>query len=72
MSATRTQVYLTQEQRARIDRTAASEGLTMAEVIRRAIDQYLDDEADPSGALAATFGAAPDAEAPSRDTWRRG
>jgi len=72
MSATRTQVYLSEEQRARIDRTAASEGVTMAEVIRRAIDQYLGDDADPSAALAATFGADPDADVPSRDTWRRG
>jgi len=44
----------------------------MAEVIRRAIDQYLGDEADPSAALAATFGADPDADVPSRDFWRRG
>ncbi|MBS1846688.1 MAG: CopG family transcriptional regulator [Actinobacteria bacterium] len=72
MSATRTQVYLTEEQRTRIDRVAAAGGLTMAEVIRRALDAYLDHEADPASALAATFGAAPDAEVPSRDSWRRG
>ena len=72
MSATRTQVYLTEEQRARVDRAAAAEGVTMAEVIRRAIDEYVDDEQDPAAALAATFGAAPFADAPSRDSWRRG
>lgn len=72
MSATRTQVYLTEAQRERIDRAAAAEGVTMAEVIRRAIDEYLGDEADPSAALEATFGAAPAAEVPSRDGWRRG
>lgn len=72
MSATRTQVYLTEEQRARVDRAAAAEGVTMAEVIRRAIDEYVDDEQDPAAALAATFGAAPLADAPSRDSWRRG
>ncbi len=72
MSATRTQIYLSEQQRARIDRAAESEGVTMAEVIRRAIDQYLGDEADPSVALAATFGADPAADVPSRDTWRRG
>jgi len=44
----------------------------MAEVIRRAIDEYVDDEQDPAAALAATFGAAPFAAAPSRDSWRRG
>jgi hypothetical protein len=72
MSATRTQIYLTEDQRARIDRVAEAEGVTMAELIRRALDQYLGDDTDPSAALAATFGAAPAAEAPSRDTWRRG
>lgn len=72
MSATRTQIYLTEEQRARIDRAAEAEGVTMAEVIRRAVDEYLGDDVDPVAALSATFGAVPGAEAPSRDTWRRG
>lgn len=72
MSATRTQVYLSDEQRARIDRAAAADGVTMAEVIRRAVDQYLPDEVDPTVALATTFGASPSANAPSRETWRRG
>lgn len=72
MSATRTQVYLTEEQRTRIDRVAEAEGVTMAEVIRRAVDEYLGEEADPAAALAATFGADREAEVPSRDSWRRG
>jgi predicted DNA-binding protein len=72
MSATRTQVYLTEEQRARIDRVAEAEGVTMAEVIRRAIDEYVVDDHDPATALAATFGAAPSADVPSRDGWQRG
>ncbi len=73
MSATRTQVYLTEEQRRRIDAIAEAERVTMAEVIRRALDSYLEDEApDAEAALAATFGAAPDATAPSRDEWDRG
>jgi predicted DNA-binding protein len=72
MSATRTQVYLTEEQRARIDRAAEAEGVTMAEVIRRAIDQYVKDETDPATALAATLGAAPNADTPGRDSWQRG
>ncbi len=72
MSATRTQIYLTQDQRAKIDRAAAAEGVTMAELIRRAVDVYLDDEADAADVLAATFGAAPDADVPSRDGWQRG
>lgn len=72
MSATRTQIYLTEELRQRIDRVTASEGIPMAEVIRRALDEYLGDERDVSAALSATFGAAPDASAPSREDWRRG
>jgi hypothetical protein len=72
MSATRTQVYLTEEQRARIDRAAEAEGVTMAEVIRRAIDEYVVDDHDPAAVLAATFGAAPSADVPSRDSWQRG
>ena len=72
MPSTRTRVYLTDEQRERVDRVAASEGLTMAQVIRRALDEYLDDLPDPDAALDATFGAAPDAAAPSRDSWARG
>ncbi|HEX5614480.1 MAG TPA: CopG family transcriptional regulator [Acidimicrobiia bacterium] len=72
MSATRTQVYLTEEQRSRIDRVAEAEGVTMAEVIRRALDRYLQHEGDAASALEATFGADPSADAPSRDRWRRG
>ena len=72
MSSTRTQVYLTDEQRERIDRVAASQGLTMAQVIRQALDEYLEDRPDPEVALSATFGAVPDAAAPSRDSWARG
>jgi hypothetical protein len=72
MSATRTQVYLTEAQRERIDRVARARGVTMAEVIRSALDEYLADDADPANALAATFGADPDVSVPSRDEWERG
>ena len=73
MSATRTQVYLTDDQRKRIDVISKAEGVTMAEVIRRALDGYLDDVlTDPSVALDATFGVSPDAKVPSRDEWERG
>jgi hypothetical protein len=72
MRAIRTQIYLTQEQRQLVDRIAASDGLTMAEVVRRALDAYLSNEADPIGALRATFGTAPDLDVPSRDEWNRG
>ena len=72
MSATRTQIYLTEQQRRRIDQVAQAEGLAMAEVIRRALDQYLGDDVDAKVALSATFGADRTATAPSRDSWRRG
>ena len=72
MSATRTQIYLTQEQRDRIDEVARAEGITMAEVVRRALTTYLGPGDDPRLALAETFGADPDATAPPRDEWVRG
>ena len=72
MSAIRTQIYLTSEQRDRIDRVARSQGVTMAEVIRTAVDRYLADSPDPVAALAATFGADLTVMSPSRDEWDRG
>jgi predicted DNA-binding protein len=73
MPATRTQIYLTEEQRRRIDALAEVEGVTMAEIVRRALDTYLDEETpDPRLALAVTFGADPHAASPSRDEWDRG
>lgn len=73
MPAIRTQVYLTDEQRQAIDALAEVEGVTMAEIIRRALDIYLRDEnPDPEPALVATFGAAPEATVPSRGEWDRG
>lgn len=73
MSATRTQVYLTEDQRRRIDEVTRTEGVTLAEVVRRAVDAYLDRElVDSAAALASTFGANPDAVYPDRDEWDRG
>jgi hypothetical protein len=54
--STRTQIYLTDEQRRCIKEVASAEGVSMAEVIRRALDGYLDEQAEPDKALAATFG----------------
>jgi hypothetical protein len=72
MAATRTQVYLTEDQRRMIDEIARAEGVTLAEVVRRALDAYLNVERDAAAALASTFGADPDARLPSRDEWDRG
>ena len=73
MPATRTQVYLTADQRRRIDQVAETEGVTLAEVVRRAVDAYLaETHVDVDEALAATFGADPNATAPDRDEWDRG
>ena len=55
-----------------IDEVAQAEGVTLAEVVRRAVDAYLGTERDPGPALAATFGADRDARTPSRDEWDRG
>ena len=72
MPATRTQVYLTEDQRRMIDEIARAEGVTLAEVVRRALDAYLNAERDAAAALSSTFGADPDARSPSRDEWDRG
>lgn len=73
MSATRTQIYLTEEQRDRIDVIVDLEGVTLAEVIRRAVDDYLDRRVHDAGpALASTFGSDPTIAVPSRDEWDRG
>lgn len=70
MASTRTQVYLTADQRERIDRLSAREGRTLAEVVRAALDAYLDERSpDPEGALEQAFGAAPGLTVPSRDEW---
>jgi hypothetical protein len=68
--STRTQIYLTDDQRARLDELAARRGLALAEVVRRALDAYLDADDD----LDATFGAATGigASVPSRAEWARG
>jgi hypothetical protein len=72
MSATRTQVYLTEDQRRRIDEVVRAEGTTLADVVRRALDAYLNTDLDSDAALTATFGADPDACGPNRDEWARG
>jgi predicted DNA-binding protein len=71
--AVRTQIYLTAQQRARLDERRRREGKALAELIREALDAYMDEEVvDAPSALDATFGAAPDFDVPSRDEWDRG
>jgi predicted DNA-binding protein len=72
MAATRTQIYLTSEQRERLDALGNREGKALAELVRDAVDEYLAHTlADPRGALDATFGALPDLDVPTRDEWDR-
>ena len=73
MPATRTQIYLTEEQRRRLDAWAKREGKTLAQVIRGAVDAYVaEDPPDLATVLDESFGSMPDIEAPSRDEWDRG
>jgi hypothetical protein len=75
MAATRTQVYLTQEQRDRIEELRARDGRTLAEVIRAALDSYLPppepDLEKLQRVLDETFGSCPDLEVPPREEWDR-
>jgi len=66
--AVRTQIYLTEGQRARLRERGRKQGATMAQLIREAIDQLLADEDD----LDATFGSAPGIgeRVPSRSEWQ--
>jgi hypothetical protein len=72
MASLRTQIYLTGEQRHKLDERARRQGRTLAHVIREAVDEYLAEGPDPDEALHETFGSLPDLEVPSRDEWDRG
>jgi hypothetical protein len=72
MAALRTQIYLTEEQRSRLDALGRRDGKPLAALVREAVDEYLDHGApDADAALDATFGALPQLEVPSRDEWDR-
>jgi Ribbon-helix-helix protein, copG family len=80
MAATRTQVYLTAEQRREIEKLRARDGRTLAEVIRAALDEYLATHgpaaedtrrAEMQRAFDEAFGSMPDLEAPPREEWDR-
>jgi predicted DNA-binding protein len=68
MPSTRTQIYLTDAQRRRLDARGQRTGHPMARMIREAVDAYLadDDAADVQAALDDTFGSLPDLEVPPR------
>ena len=67
--AHRTQIYLTDEQRARLDERARREERPMAQLVRDAVDEYLAGADD----LEATFGSAPGiaGRIPPRSEWDR-
>lgn len=73
MASTRTQIYLTEDQRRRLDARGRHTGAPLAHMIREAVDAYLaDDRPDPDAALDETFGTLPQLELPNRDEWDRG
>jgi hypothetical protein len=70
MSSVRTLIYLTPDQRRRLDARARREGKRLASVIRDAVDAYTAQEpADIDQPLEATFGALPTLVVPKRSEW---
>lgn len=73
MAATRTQIYLTKQQRRELDARRKREGKTLAAVVRDAVDAYIATDqataADLQAVLDRTFGSIPELEVPSRDEW---
>jgi hypothetical protein len=72
MPSTRTQIYLTEEQRRQLDVRGRRSGAPLARMIREAVDAYLaNDRPDTQAALDEAFGSLPDLQLPSRDEWDR-
>lgn len=72
MGATRTQIYLTKEQRRGLDERRKRERKTLAAVVRDAIDDYLrNDVVRRKEVLDRTFGIDPDFTVPPRSEWRK-
>ncbi len=68
--ALRTQIYLTADQRRELDAISLRQGSSLAELIREAVDEYLEVRpGDLDDALTASFGAARHAVAPARSEW---
>jgi len=70
--STRTQIYLTDDQRQALDERAAREGRTLADLIREAVDQFLATRTSRQEALKSTLGTHPEFEIPDRNEWDRG
>jgi predicted nucleic acid-binding protein len=60
-----TQIYLTDDQRARLTERASREGVPVSQLVRDAIDALLESEDD----LEATFGAAPGSRPTAVGSW---
>lgn len=73
MGATRTQIYLTEQQRKALDARRRRERKTLAAVVRDAIDAYLaePEPVDYQAVLDRAFGALPDLKVPPRSEWRK-
>ena len=71
MPALRTQIYLSSDQRRKLDARRRRERKTLAAVIRDAIDAYVgaDRTRDVERVLDETFGVNPNFIVPSRDEW---
>lgn len=70
----RTQIYLTDEQQRGLKDAAKRRGVSMAELIRRAVDTLLRRELEsvPDDVFDRTLGVLPDLEVPGRAEWDRG
>ncbi len=72
MASTRTQIYLTEDQRRRLDDRGRRTGAGLAHMIREAVDAYLaEQEPDAAEALDETFGSLPELELRDRSEWDR-
>lgn len=72
MGATRTQIYLTKEQRRKLDERRKRQGRTLAAVVREAVDEYLkNDEERRREVLTRTFGIDPAFTVPPRSEWAK-
>ena len=75
MASTRTQIYLTTEQRKRLDEIGKREGKSLAQLTRAAVDCYLAEKVpskvDLQAHLDRFFGSMPDLKVPPRSEWDR-